>query len=108
MCKKANELICKKQRPAQSQYGMLETFMINSIWLYFDDFKQCLPTDFAENLLARKNSNKSLVRDIRYRNIELWRVPLLKLRKPQRKTNYTRQNENILDSLASNITSNII
>ena len=54
MCKKANELICKQQRPAQSQYGMLETFMINSIWLYFDDFKQCLPTDFAENLLARK------------------------------------------------------
>ena len=46
MCKKTNELMRKQQRPAQSQYGMLEPFMT--------DLKQCLPTDFAENLLARK------------------------------------------------------
>ena len=32
----------------------------------------------------------------------------LKLHKSQRKMNYTRQNENSLDSLASNITSDII
>ena len=33
---------------------------------------------------------------------------IVKLRKSQRKTNYTRQNENSLDGLGSNITSNII
>ena len=31
MCKKANELIRKQQRPAQSQYGILEAFMIRGI-----------------------------------------------------------------------------
>ena len=65
MCKKAKELIRKQQIPRQmswyvatrtcsKEYGMLETFMINSIWLYLADLKQCLPTDFTENLLARK------------------------------------------------------
>ena len=34
--------------------------------------KQCLATDFAENLLTRKKkSNKSLVQDITYKNNEL-------------------------------------
>ena len=34
---------------------MLEAFMIQTpIGLYFTDLKQCLPTDVAENLLARK------------------------------------------------------
>ena len=47
----------------------------------------------------RKNSNKSLVQDIRYRNIELMKSSTGKLRKSQRKTN-TRQNENSLESLA--------
>ena len=51
----------------------------------------------------RKNSNKSLVKDIRYRNIELMKSSTVKLRKSQRKTNYTRQNENNLDSLAGNL-----
>ena len=32
---KANELISKQQRPGQSQYGMLETFMINCILIIF-------------------------------------------------------------------------
>ena len=31
----ANELICKLQRPGQSQYGMLEAFMINFILKIF-------------------------------------------------------------------------
>ena len=54
----------------------------------------------------RKNSNKSLVKDIRYRNIELMKSSTVKLRKSQRKTNYTRQNENNLDSLAGNLSYN--
>ena len=47
-------MIHKQQRPVQSQYGMLEAFMITSFSWYFPDLKQCLPTDFTENLLARK------------------------------------------------------
>ena len=35
MCKKANELIRKQQRPDQSQNGMLEAFMINFILILF-------------------------------------------------------------------------
>ena len=52
---------------------MLEAFMIQTPFgLYFTDLKQCLPTDVAENLQARKkNSNKNLVQDFRYRNVEL-------------------------------------
>ena len=53
MCKKANELIHKQQRPAQSQYGILEAFMINFILMIFCYLNECLPTDFAENLLER-------------------------------------------------------
>ena len=33
---------------------MLEAFMINFILMIFSYLKQCLPTNFAENLLARK------------------------------------------------------
>ena len=51
-----NELIHKQQRPVQSQYGMLEAFMITSFSWYVPDLKQCLPTDFTENLLARKKN----------------------------------------------------
>ena len=47
-------MIRKQERPAQSQYRLLEVFMINFILIIFADLKQSLPTDFAENLLARK------------------------------------------------------
>ena len=54
MCKKGNELIHKQQRPAQSHYGMLASFMSISILMIFCYLKQCLLADFAENLLVRK------------------------------------------------------
>ena len=60
----ANELIRQQQRPAQSQFGMLKAFIIN-----FTGLKQCLPSDFAENLLARKKNQIKL--GTGYRNIEL-------------------------------------
>ena len=89
MCKKKQ--IRKQQIPPQSQYGMLEAFMINFILM----IKCWLEAILTENL------NKSLVQDIRYRNIVL-------RGKSQTKTNYTPQNEDNLDNIASNITSNII
>ena len=54
MFNKVNELTRKRQTPVQSQYGMLEAFMINFIFIIFCYLKQCLPADFAENLLGRK------------------------------------------------------
>ena len=41
-------MVRKQQKPVQSQYGMLEVFMI------FCYLNQCLLTEFAENLLTRK------------------------------------------------------
>ena len=35
MCKKANEFIRKQQGPAQSQYEILEEYMINFILMIF-------------------------------------------------------------------------
>ena len=45
MCKKANELIRKQQNLGK---------WFDPFWWYFANLKQSLPTDFAENLLARK------------------------------------------------------
>ena len=56
MCKEASELIRKQQRPAQSQYEMLEAVMINFILMILCYLKQCLPTDFAENLITKKKN----------------------------------------------------
>ena len=35
MCKKANELIRKQQRPVQSHYGILEAYMLQLILIIF-------------------------------------------------------------------------
>ena len=53
ICKKANELIRKQQRPAQSQYGMLETFMIKLILIVFFWLQAMLTDRLCGNLLAR-------------------------------------------------------
>ena len=93
----------KLQRPAQKQYGILEAFMINFILIIFCYLKQCLPTDFGENLLAREK--KFQVKDwcrILGSDILHYEEFYCNLCQSQRKTNYTRQNENSFDSLASN------
>ena len=56
MCKKENDLTRKQQNPAQSQYKILEAFMINFLLMIFFDLKQGLPTDIAKTLLERKKN----------------------------------------------------
>ena len=64
-----NELILKEQRPVQSQYGILEVFMINFILIIFC----CLETVLT-NRFCRKSTGKKKIQIkvwyIRYRNIE--------------------------------------
>ena len=69
MCKKTNELIRNQQRPAQSQYGILESFMINSILMILYSLEAMLT-----GRLRRISTSKKKIH--RYRNIELWRVLL--------------------------------
>ena len=70
---KANELIRKKQGPAQSWYGMLEAFMIKFILMIFCWLEAILTDRLCRKSTSReKNPNKSLVQDIGYRNIESW------------------------------------
>ena len=76
MCQKANELyvsnkclgkwvVRKQQRPAQRQPGMLKAFMINFILIILCCLEQCVQTDFAENILARKKIQiKALFRSL--------------------------------------------
>ena len=72
MSKKANELIRKQQRPAQNQYGMLEAFMIKFILMIFCRLETMLTDRLCRTSTSKnENSNKSLVQDIRYKNIEL-------------------------------------
>ena len=61
--------------------------------------KQCLLTDFAENLL-KKFQIKAWYRILGTEISSYEEFHYVKLRKYQRKMNYTRQNENSLDSLA--------
>ena len=54
MCKKPNELIHKQQRPAQSQYGLLEAFMINFILIILF----WLETMLTDRIRRKSTSNK--------------------------------------------------
>ena len=56
MCKKANELIHKQQKPAQSEYGMLESCMINSILMIF-----CWLEAMLTDRLHRKFTSKKKI-----------------------------------------------
>ena len=106
MCKKVNELIHKQQRPAQSQYGIWEAFMINFILMIFCWFEWMLT-----NRLCRKSTRKITKIQIKawysvlgteILSYEEFHCKLNKLRKSQSKTNYIWQNENSPDSLVSN------
>ena len=70
--------------------------------------KQCLATNFAENLLARKIIQIKSWYRILSTEILSYEEFHCKTTQISEETNFARQNENSLDSLASNITSNII
>ena len=70
--------------------------------------KQCLSTDFAENLLVRMKIQIKAWYRILGTEILSNEEFHCKTTQFSEETNYTRQNENSLDSLAGNITSNII
>ena len=53
---KANELIRKQQKPAQSHYGMVEGFMINFILMIF-----CWLEAMLTNRLHRKSTIKKTI-----------------------------------------------
>ena len=53
MCKKGNEVILKQQRPVQSQYEILEAFMINFVLMIF-----CWLEAMLTERLRRKSSSK--------------------------------------------------
>ena len=104
MCKKTNELLRKQQRPAKNHYVMLEAFMINSILLMIFCWLQAMLTD---RLHRKSTSKKKIQIKAWYRIIGTGILSSeefhSKLCKSQRKTNYTQQNENSLDTLASNL-----
>ena len=92
MCKKVNDLIHKQQRPAQSQYGILEAFTINFILMIFC-WLEGMPTD----RLRRKSTSKTRKNKIKawYRILgtkiltyEEFNYQINKVRKSQTKTNY--------------------
>ena len=53
MCKKANEFIRKQQGPAQSQYEILEEYMINFILMIF-----CWLDAMLTDRLSRKSTSQ--------------------------------------------------
>ena len=53
MCKKANEFIRNQQGPAQSQYEILEEYMINFILMIF-----CWLDAMLTDRLSRKSTSK--------------------------------------------------
>ena len=62
----------KQQRPAQSQYEMLESFMTNFILTIFCCLEAMLANGLRRKSISNKtNLNKSLLQDLRYRSIEL-------------------------------------
>ena len=76
MCKKANELIRKQQRPVQSHYGILEAYMLQLILIIFCWLKAILIDRLHRKSSSMKTSNGNLVQDISYRNIEMKEFPL--------------------------------
>ena len=93
-------MIHKPQRPVQSQNGMLKAFMTNLILLIF-----CRLEARLTDILRRKCTSKK-----KYQLKACYKIlgPEIlqryeELHKSQRKTKYIWQNENSLDSLASNL-----
>ena len=115
MCKKPNELI--QQLLRRMSWYVSNKDLCKVIWnvrsihdkLHFDillTWSNAYQQTSQEIYKQEKNANESLVQDdVRYRNIELWRVTV-KLCKSQGKTKNTPQNGNSLEILASNLSCN--
>ena len=77
--------------------------MINSVLMIFYYLKQCLPTDLADNLLVRNKIQTFRMLGTETLGYETFHG---KTKQISGKTNYTLQNKNSLDSLASNLSYN--
>ena len=93
-------MLRKPERPVQSQNGMLKTFMTNLILLIFCRLKARL-TDILRRKCTSKKKNqlKAWYKILGPEKLQRYE----EFHKSQKKTKYIRQNENSLDSLASNL-----
>ena len=106
MCNKANELICKQQRPAQSQYGMLEVFMINFLLVIFYWFEAMLTDRLCRKSTSKKKIQMKAWYKILGTEILSYEELLCKTMQISEENELYPAKWNSLDSLASNLSYN--